>query len=101
MAQLYYTGVSRILYKARGFASGKSVTAHIWSPDLVKSELLILTEIGDGLYYLDYDFTSEGAYLGKFYENGISSTYDVFRVDNILTSIQTMQTSQPGGLTID
>ena len=101
MAELYNVGINRISYRAGKFALGKTVTAYIWSPGLAKSNLLTFTEIGEGLYYLDYDFTVEGTYQGKFFENGVPSTTGVFRVNNIVTLIESMQASQGGGLTID
>ncbi len=100
MASLYSTGVNRISYRARGFAVGKVVTAYMWTPDLTKSSLWSLTEIGEGLYYLDYDFTVEGTYTGKFFEDGVPSTMGVFRVSDIVTLINAVKTAQ-GGLTVE
>ena len=101
MASLYSIGVNRISYRARGFAIGKTVTAYMWPPDLAQSSLLSLTEIGEGLYYLDYDFTVEGTYIGKFFENGVPSTMGVFRVSDIVTLINAVKTASGGGLTIE
>jgi hypothetical protein len=101
MAELYNTGVSRISYRARKFATGKAVTAYIWTPALVQSSLLTLTEIGGGLYYLDYDFEDEGTYMGKFFENGVPTTTGVFRVRNIVALFESIQAAQGGGLTIE
>jgi len=100
MAELYGVGVNRISYRARGFAVGKTVTAYMWTPDLTKSSLLPLAEIGDGLYYLDYDFTVEGTYQGKFFEDGVPSTTGVFRVSDIVTLINAVKVAQ-GGLSIE
>jgi hypothetical protein len=101
MAELFSTGVNRVLYRSRGFAVGKVVTAYIWSPSLAKSSLLTFTSVGEGLYYLDYDFAAEGTYLGKFFEDGIPTVAGVFRVSDIVTILQGMQVAQGGGLTID
>jgi len=101
MAELYSIGTNRISYRAGKFASGKAVTAYMWTPALVKSSLLPLTEIGEGLYYLDYDFADEGTYMGKFYEDGVPTTTGVFRVKNIITILENVQVAQSGGLTID
>lgn len=101
MASLYSIGINRIAYRARGFAIGKVVTAYMWTPALVKSSLLTLTEIGEGLYYLDYDFTVEGTYQGKFFEDGVASTMGVFRVSDIVTLINTVKTASGGGLQIE
>jgi len=62
---------------------------------------LTLTEIGEGLYYLDYDFTIEGTYTGKFFENGLPSTTGVFRVSDIITLINAVKTASGGGLSIE
>jgi len=87
MTTLYNTGTNRILYKTSNFSTGKTVTAYIWSPALVKSSLLTFTEIADGLYYLDYDFTEEGTYVGKFFEDGVSLTSGIFRVSKVAGSV--------------
>ena len=100
MAALYSIGMNRISYRSRGFAIGRVVTAYMWTPDLTKSGLLTLTEIGEGLYYIDFDFATEGTYQGKFFENGVPSTTGVFRVSDIVTLINAVKTAQ-GGLSIE
>jgi len=80
MAEFYSTGVQRILYKAEGFAAGKTVTAYMWSPSLAKSALQTFTELESGLYYLDYDFTVVGTWLGLFFENTVAKVPGVFRI---------------------
>ena len=80
MAELYTTGVNRIVYRSVGFAAGLTVTAYFWSPTLVKSALQTFTEVELGLYYLDYDFASAGTYMGTFYEGGVATASGVFRV---------------------
>lgn len=47
---------------------------------MVKSDLKTFTEIEAGLYYLDYNFTVEGNYVGIFYENAIAKSFSSFRV---------------------
>lgn len=101
MANLYSIGTNRILYRARGFAIGRTITAYIWTPSLVQSSLLTLTEVDEGLYYLDYDFTEEGTYLGKFFENGIASEAGVFRVNDLITLLQSLSATTAGGLTVE
>jgi len=101
MAALYSIGMNRISYRSRGFAIGRVITAYMWTPTLVKSSLLTLTEIGEGLYYLDYDFVTEGTYQGKFFEDGLPSTTGVFRVSDIVTLINGVKTAQGGGLTVE
>lgn len=83
MAELYTTGTNRVIYKAEGFGTGKTVTAYIWNPSLVKSPQQVFTEIELGLYYLDYNFASLGAYVGLFYENGVAKTAGIFRVTEL------------------
>jgi predicted DNA-binding antitoxin AbrB/MazE fold protein len=75
----YKIGVNRVLYKSVDLRSGVNVTVKILSPDLVWNEW-ILKDVNEGIYYLDYDFTKEGKYVVKFYENGVFSCvgfYDV------------------------
>lgn len=79
----YETGTNRLIYKAEGFATGLTVTAYIWSPTLVKSALQTFTEVEEGLYYLDYNFTVVGTYFGKFYEGGTAKTTGVFRIPEV------------------
>lgn len=83
MAELYTTGTNRLVYRSVGFATGLTVTAHIWSPALAKSDLQTFTEVELGLYYLDYDFASLGTYFGLFYENDVAKTSGVFRVTEL------------------
>ena len=88
MPELLRTGVERIAYKAKGFATGKTVTAYIWSPTLVKSLEQALTELEDGIYYLDYNFSTEGSHIGIFYEDGVPQTFTTFRVTDIESMIK-------------
>lgn len=83
MAELYTTGVNRIVYRSVGFVAGLIVTGYIWSPTLAKSDLQTLAEVELGLYYLDYDFADAGTYMGMFYEAGISKASGVFRVTEL------------------
>ncbi|MBA7476039.1 hypothetical protein ES707_11414 [subsurface metagenome] len=83
MAELHKTGMNRIAYKTRLFATGKTVTAYLWSPTLEKSALQTFTEIELGLYYLDYDFSRVGPWIVSFYEDGVAVTFGVYRVIEI------------------
>lgn len=85
MAELYATGVNRIFYKSVDFNTEKVVTAYIWNPSMVKSALQTFTEIELGLYYLDYNFANEGSYVGLFYENAVRLAFSSFRVTNMKT----------------
>ena len=80
---LYEVGTHRIVYKAEAFATGITVTAYIWNPSLTKSALQTFTEVEEGLYYLDYNFTVVGTYMGKFYEDGVAKTPGVFRIPEV------------------
>jgi len=85
MAELYSVGVNRIVYKSENFATGKTVTAYFWNPSLVKSALQTFTEIELGLYYLDYNFSVAGTFIGLFYENAVAKTFHPFRVTELAT----------------
>jgi len=88
MSELYNTGVNRVVYRAEAFGAGKTVTAYFWDPSLVKSELQTFTEVELGLYYLDYDFTATGTYIGLFYENDVAKANGIFRVSTeIVTAL--------------
>jgi len=84
-----YFGVTthRIIYKAGSFGTGKIVTAYIWNPSLTKSAEQSLTEVSDGLYYLDYAFAVEGTHFGKFYEGGVGTVSGVFRIATDIISV--------------
>ena len=75
------TGTHRLVYKAEAFGTGLTVTAYIWNPSLVKSGLQTFTEVADGLYYLDYNFATTGAYIGLFMEGGTKKTASAIRVE--------------------
>ncbi len=83
MVELHKTGVNRIVYKAWGFSTGKTVTAYLWSPTLEKSALQTLSEIELGLYYLDFSFSSVGPWLVLFYEDAVPADFGVYRVIEI------------------
>ena len=78
------TGTHRVVYKAEAFATGLTVTAYIWSPSMVKSGLQTFTELEEGLYYLDYNFTATGAYIGLFFEDGTKKTASAIRIETPL-----------------
>ena len=76
-------GSNRIVYKATNFQAGIAVTAHLWSPALAKSGLQTFTEIEEGLYYLDFAFTSIGAWPMLLYEDGAKAGFAVVRVETV------------------
>lgn len=78
MAERYPSGENRIFYRSIGFREGIVVTMDIISPSLSWNEGILLTEVGKGLYFLDFDFYEDGTYGAVVYENGqevISQTY--------------------------
>ena len=74
------TGTHRLVYKSETFVESLTVTAYLWSPSLVKSDLQTFTEVEDGLYYLDYNFADAGTYAGLFYEDGTKKTGIAIRI---------------------
>ena len=80
MVVYFDEGVNRVWYRPIGFKTGLSVQLQLWSPDLNKKELQTFTELEEGLYYLDYNFSCSGTWVGIVYENGTkvgSSTFGV------------------------
>lgn len=73
-------GLNRLIYKSKFFATGKTVTVDLWSPALIKDAGLALTELNEGIYYLDYVFSELGGYFGKFYEDGVGAATHVYSI---------------------
>jgi hypothetical protein len=72
MAEIYTKGHYRIFYRSTAFTELLVVLVDLVYKDL--SSILCqvqLSEVGGGLYYFDCLFHSLGAYVGKFYENGV------------------------------
>jgi len=88
---VFRTGVGRLIYKSRNFQTGLTVTAYLWSPTLQQSAQQFLTEIAEGLYYLDFDFNTPGVWAVIFYENGQKSSFATVRVETGLASQETLQ----------
>jgi hypothetical protein len=97
----YSIGTNRIFYKATDFAAGKTVTAYIWSPTLIKSGLQTLIEIESGLYFLDYDFADAGDYVGVFFENGVKKGFGIFRVISQADDVTIIKNILEGDCIID
>jgi len=78
----YQYGDNIIVYQAGGFSTGLTVTARIW--DSVLSEFddspFTLTELGDGLYYLEITMDRQTVYHGLFFEGGTPKAYHTFRI---------------------
>lgn len=89
-------GTQRVVCKSTNFQTGLTMTAYLWSPTLVKSALQTFTEIGEGLYYLDFNFNVAGTWPIKLYEDGVSVTFTVIRVMDIQSSILSDATPFPG-----
>jgi hypothetical protein len=73
-------GDNRIVYQAGGLQDGLAVTVQFWTPSLERSSILQLEELGDGLYYIDYNFDNEGAWIGLFFEDGVKKGTQVYKV---------------------
>lgn len=80
MLQMFSVGEHRIIYRAANWTAGLSVTAYLWSPSLVQSGLQTLTEIAEGLYYLDFNFDAVGAWPAIFMEDGVKAGFATMRV---------------------
>jgi hypothetical protein len=87
MAGVYKIGTNRIVYRAKGFQTGLAVTVFVWDPQLEnKSTEITLTEVGHGLYFFVFKFTQwNGTYHAVFFEDGVESAYNSFRVVPKLT----------------
>ena len=80
MLEPLVVGDNRVVYQAGGLQDGLTITVQFWNPSLEVSSLLSLEELGEGLYYIDFDFDSEGAWIGLFFENGVKKGTQVYKV---------------------
>ena len=80
MPATYQDKDGNIVYQAKNFQTGLTVTCFIWDKDLVKSSLLTFTELEFGLYFLNFNFETYGLWHSIFFENGEVEEYHVFRV---------------------
>jgi hypothetical protein len=81
MVTNYYRGINRIWYRASGFKTGVVVQVRLRQPIGIQIDALTLTESEDkGLYYLDFDFSKEGQWVGIFFEDGLKIASDIFHV---------------------
>jgi len=76
----YGSGTQRIFHRSAGFITGLTVTAYIWNTTLVQSALQTFTEISNGLYYLDYDFSALGDWPMITYETAVAKASDTIRI---------------------
>lgn len=73
-------GKNRIFYKAASFADDKTVTGKIILLDLTVTDALPFTNIGDGIYALDYTFLRVGRYACTIFEDGVVTSWETIRV---------------------
>lgn len=83
------TGTKRIIYKAKTFGTGLTVTCYFYSEATppVKSSLQSFTEIAEGFYYLDYAFANDGTYMAMFYEDAVLTTAGFYTVDTTVHAL--------------
>lgn len=74
------TGKSRIFYKATSFADDKTVTGKIILLDLSVTDALSFTNVGDGIYVLDYTFDRVGRYACTIFEDDTVTAWETIRV---------------------
>lgn len=95
MPELLSASVHYLIYQSKGLATGKSVTVRLLDPpDFNPGDEQPLTEVGNGSYKITVDFTREGLHLAQFFEDGVptvTQTYRVYRVREILGELE------PGG----
>jgi hypothetical protein len=89
MAENYNIGVRRVFYRARKFGEGLAVSMDILDPSLNWMVGLSFTEAGGGLYYLDFNFATEGTYAALLFEDGTKAVSQNFHI-----------TDEPGGFLI-
>ena len=80
MAAEYPLGVNNIVYKAKEFQAGLTVTIKLRDPDVELVASLTLTELGDGVYFFPFDFEEIGIYCGVFFEDGVPTQFAAFRI---------------------
>jgi hypothetical protein len=81
MAENYHTGVNRIWYRAAKFATGVDVKVRFRKPDGTLIESFSVPESEDeGIYYLDYNFSELGQWLGIFFEGDLKTSSSIFHI---------------------
>lgn len=98
MPELLSASVHYMIYQSQGLVTGKNVTARVSDPpDFIPGDALPLSDIGGGNYKLSIDFTREGLYLAQFFEDGVpttTQTYRVYRVRDILGELESSAVSK-------
>lgn len=87
MLEPFIEGYNRVVYQAEGFQDNLTVTVQWWGPTLEKRPLQTFEELGEGVYYLDFDFDQEGTWVGLFFENGQKRGMQVYKVVAITLGI--------------
>lgn len=95
MPELLSASIHHLIYQSKGLATGKNVTVRFLDPpDFNPGGEQPLTEIGNGNYEITVDFTREGLHLAQFFEDGIltvTQTYRVYKVREILGRLEIRQ----------
>jgi len=82
MAERYFLGSNRIIYRSTSFQEGLNVVVNLFHPDLTEESGIALTEIREGLYYFEHKFVKKGIYTGIFYEDGVKVTSQNFKIED-------------------
>jgi hypothetical protein len=85
MADRYEPGVVRIYYNSTGFKVGVSVTVDMLLPNSVWVKDVPLHDVGNGVYFLNWNFNVTGSYLGLFREDGKQKVIRQFEVRDQVT----------------
>ena len=80
MAEEYPLGQNRIFYRSTSFREGLQIIVDLLCPNLDNHKGIELVELGEGIYYFDFDFTHEGVWVGVFFEDSVKRTSQNFRI---------------------
>ena len=80
MAEEYFVGSNRIVYRSTSFKENLNVFVDIYCPDGIREPSVALIEMELGLYYFKYTFFKVGVYTGIFYEEGVKKVSQNFRI---------------------
>ena len=78
--QFEIPGKHRVFYKSTNFQEGIVVTTYVILPDLSKTDGIILTEVGDGLYCFDYIFATYGKYGCLIKEDDVKKIFFTIQI---------------------
>jgi len=75
----------QVLYSARSFEINLNITAYLIYPDLTKSDIIIFSELGDGIYAGLFNLDlSKGRHIMKcgvlIKEGNIPSLFDIIEI---------------------